>query len=188
MSTTAPTLRPGGRSARIQQAVHRAVRELQDEQGRDQLTVPIIAQRAGVTPSTIYRRWGDLHQLLADVAVELLRPDSEPEDTGTLRGDLIAWTEQYLEEMSSPQGRTFLRDVLSVSNEAGRACQCAAYISEQLEVIVERARSRGQNSPVSGELVDRVVAPVLYRILFVAEPPTAADATELVEKALATTG
>ena len=53
-------VRIGGRSARIQTAVHAAVRELTAEADRGELTVPMIAARAGVTPSTIYRRWGDL--------------------------------------------------------------------------------------------------------------------------------
>mgnify|MGYP006177310963 CR=1 FL=1 len=77
-------LRPGGRSARVQESIHTAVRQLLEEQDRSSLTVPQIATRAGVTPSTIYRRWGELAALLADVAVERLHPDSEPLDTGTL--------------------------------------------------------------------------------------------------------
>lgn len=44
-------VRPGGRSARVQVAIHRAVRE--QEQGSSALTVPAIATLAGVTPSTI---------------------------------------------------------------------------------------------------------------------------------------
>ncbi len=79
-------LRPGGRSARVQESIHSAVRDLLQEQDRATLTVPQIAARAGVTPSTIYRRWGDLPALLADVAIARLRPDSEPANTGSLRG------------------------------------------------------------------------------------------------------
>jgi len=41
--------RPGGRSARVQKAVHRAVRELQADGGEGELTVPAVAARAGVT-------------------------------------------------------------------------------------------------------------------------------------------
>src|SRR4051795_8551720 len=73
-----PMARPGGRSARVQESVHAAVRDLVGEVGRDALTVPMVATRAGVTPSTIYRRWGDLQELLSDVAVERLRPDAPP--------------------------------------------------------------------------------------------------------------
>jgi len=81
-------LRPGGRSARVQESVHSAVRELLETHERSSVTVPMIAARAGVTPSTIYRRWGDLSVLLADVALARMRPDSEPANTGSLRGDL----------------------------------------------------------------------------------------------------
>lgn len=112
-STTVAGLRPGGRSARVQAAVHRATRELLDEVGRAALTVPLIAQRAEVTPSTIYRRWGDLADLLADVAAERMRPEGEPADTGSLHGDLLHWATQYAEEMSSPIGLGLMRDVLS---------------------------------------------------------------------------
>ncbi|WP_353622840.1 TetR family transcriptional regulator [Aliirhizobium terrae] len=51
-------LRQGGRSARIQTAVHEATRELLKTTDRSAITVPMIAEKAGVTPSTIYRRWG----------------------------------------------------------------------------------------------------------------------------------
>src|ERR1700736_5224729 len=87
--------RPGGRSARVQQAVHRAVRELQADGGEGELTVPAVAARAGVTPSTIYRRWGTLSQLLSDVALKKLRPESAPVVEVSLKGDLALWLEHY---------------------------------------------------------------------------------------------
>ena len=116
-------------SARVQAAVHQAVRELQREQGRDGLTVPAAAARAGVTPSTIYRRWGDLSQLLADVAVEQLQPEQAPPDTGSFYGDLLAWLEQYFDEMSSVPGRAMLRDVLGTRATKGPASATASRAS-----------------------------------------------------------
>lgn len=44
--------------------------------------------------------------LLADVAPARMRPDSEPANTGSLRGDLQAWAEHYLDEMNSSRGAT----------------------------------------------------------------------------------
>ena len=69
------SVRPGGRSARVQESIHQAVHGLLEEQDRASLTVPQIAARAGVTPSTIYRRCGDLAALLADVAFARMRPE-----------------------------------------------------------------------------------------------------------------
>src|SRR6478736_4188623 len=125
------TSRPGGRSARVQQAVHQAVRSLLEENGGDRtaLSVPLVAERAGVNSSTIYRRWGDLQRLLAAVASNRMLPE-QVEDTGSLRGDMEAWFEPYVEE---------IRDL---------------------------ARTRGEAAPTAQEIIDVVVAPVIYRILF----------------------
>ncbi|WP_432040124.1 TetR/AcrR family transcriptional regulator [Streptomyces cucumeris] len=160
------TARPGGRSARVQQSVHQAVRDLEAEQGREALTVPLIAARAGVTPSTIYRRWGDLRELLSDVAVERLRPDAPPADHGSLRADLEAWTEQFAEEMSSQVGRVYIRDALLGDPEQGNAARCSDYAAEQLKAIGVRAAGRGEAVPEVETLLDVVVAPLMYRILF----------------------
>ena len=113
-------VRQGGRSARIQEAVHRATQALINEVGRGEINVPMIAERAGVTPSTVYRRWGDLTQLLADVAAERLRPVADPDDTGSLAGDLRAFVLQYAEEMGSPVGRALMRDVLAETDSEAR--------------------------------------------------------------------
>ncbi|MFE6613353.1 TetR/AcrR family transcriptional regulator [Amycolatopsis sp. NPDC057786] len=159
-------VRPGGRSARVQESVHAAVRDLEAEAGRDALSVPQIAARAGVTPSTIYRRWGDLRELLSDVAVARLRPEAPPEDRGTLAADLEAWAEQFLDEMSSPPGRAYIRDALLGDPDGTNAGQCSAYAAEQIEVILARAAERGEQAPDVETVLDRAVAPMMYRILF----------------------
>lgn len=161
-----PSVRPGGRSARVQEAVHRAVREIEAESGRDALTVPLVASRAGVTPSTVYRRWGDLHELLSDVAVERLRPDEPPEDRGDLAADLTVWAEAFLVEMQSPPGRRYIRDALLGDPEGGNAGQCAAYAADQVALILGRAAERGESAPAVETVLDRVAAPLMYRILF----------------------
>ncbi|WP_298959674.1 TetR/AcrR family transcriptional regulator [uncultured Methylobacterium sp.] len=157
--------RPGGRSARVQASVHGAARALLARMDRAQVTIPLIAAEAGVTPSTIYRRWGELHELLADVAVERLRPDMAPADTGSGRGDLLAWAEQYAEEMSSDLGRRMIRDVLAAEGGAGPR-RCCGYVAEQIAVIARRALARGEAFPETDAVLDRVVAPIVYRILF----------------------
>ncbi|MFH9658956.1 TetR/AcrR family transcriptional regulator [Streptomyces sp. NPDC017248] len=172
--------RPGGRSARVQASVHTAVRELLAETGREALTVPLVAQRAGVTPSTIYRRWGTLQELLSDVAVERLRPDTEPEDHGDLRSDLTAWAEQFLDEMTSPSGRAYIRDALLGDPDGGNAGQCSAYAAEQINVILARATGREENTPDVETVMDRIVAPMMYRILFRPAGLDAAYARRLV--------
>lgn len=170
-----PTLRPGGRSARVQAAVHQATRELIEQHGRDALTVPLIAARAGVTPSTIYRRWGDLAELLADVSVERMRPEGEPTDTGSFRGDLVLWADQFHEEMSSEVGQAMLRDVVAAAGrgEAAGTCQCAQFTAGVVSVLVQRGAARGDAVPTVEDVMDRLVAPIIYRLLFGMVPASA---------------
>lgn len=185
-----PRIRPGGRSARVQEAVHAATRELIDLHGREALTVPLIAARAGVTPSTVYRRWGDLADLLADVSVQRLQPDSEPADTGTLRGDLRAWAEQFHEEMSSEVGLGMLRDVISTGQfgDGTGACQCARFTTSQVELMLERARGRGEAVPTADAVMDGFVAPLIYRLLFGPSPAGAAQARRWIEACMTPIG
>lgn len=162
MATATP--RPGGRSARVQQAVHQAVRSLLDENDGDRsaLSVPQVAERAGVNSSTIYRRWGDLPRLLAAVASNRMLPE-QVEDTGTLRGDMEAWFIPYVEEFSSPLGRQVLRDMLAdgaVTRDYFQSMQ--GHVDE----IRRLAAVRGETAPETSQIVDTVVAPVIYRILF----------------------
>jgi len=159
-------VRVGGRSARIQSEVHQAVKKLSAVTCRDELTVPQIAAEAGVTPSTIYRRWGDLSALLADVAVERLRPIADPEDTGAVASDLRLFIEQYMEEMSSEVGRALIRDVFAVPSGEGQACQCAHFTCDHLTTIAERAKARGEAAFDVDEVIDQVIAPIIYHILF----------------------
>ncbi|WP_158807477.1 TetR/AcrR family transcriptional regulator [Beijerinckia sp. L45] len=179
--------RCGGRSARIQASVHQAVKDLLVAVERADLTVPLIATRAGVTPSTIYRRWGDLAGLLADVAVDRLRPALDPIDTGALETDLQAWVEQYTEEMSSGPGRALIRDVLSNAPDATHAGRCSGYTTAQLQIIGDRAIARQGVALDVERVVDHVVAPIMYRILFGDAPPNLAYCHALIERALADT-
>ncbi|MGY4818665.1 TetR/AcrR family transcriptional regulator [Pseudomonas chlororaphis subsp. piscium] len=173
-------LRPGGRSARVQESIHSAVRELLEEQERSTLTVPQIAVRAGVTPSTIYRRWGDLSALLADVALARMRPDGEPAATGSLRGDLRAWAEQYLDEMSSEPGRTMMRDVQCSATPG----YCVSILSGQLQIILDRHRHSEAALPSLDRLLNMTVAPTVFRILFAAEPLDVQELHDLLDIAL----
>ena len=184
--------RPGGRSARVQAAVHKATLDLLAQDGRAALTVPLIAARAGVTPSTIYRRWGELSDLLADVAVERLRPDGDPADTGSVAGDLQAWVEQYRDEMSSDVGLGMMLDVLSAKGGSlaeGKPpvpSQCAAFTASQIEIIIARGMKRGEAVPAVDAVMDTVASPIVYRALFSTAPMTPEHAQALLSACLKT--
>src|ERR1700751_4663321 len=110
--------RPGGRSARVVAAVHDAVNDIGGQGNPYQVTVSEIAERAGVNPTSIYRRWGTLEGLILDVEAARLEVNSPIPDTGTLRGDLLAFAANAAKDISRPGGLAFLQAVIGVREES----------------------------------------------------------------------
>ncbi|MER7741768.1 TetR/AcrR family transcriptional regulator [Streptomyces sp. NPDC096538] len=160
--------RPGGRSARIREHVHDAVRELLVEQGYDALSVDAVAERAAVHRTTVYRRWRDVGGLLADVLDAAGGDGWEPPDTGTLEGDLAALNAEVEAGLTDEPVTAALIAASFRSPEAASALQrfwkdryarCA--------VVVERGAARGECP--AGTCARRVLvastAPVYQQIL-----------------------
>src|SRR4051812_27430671 len=106
---SAPARRTGGRSAAVASAIRYAVEELVRERGAERVTIPMVAERAGVNPTSIYRRWGDAATMLNDIATYRLDPDRPLPGTGDLRADLIGWTGELVAHYSKPINAAILR-------------------------------------------------------------------------------
>ncbi|MEU1199106.1 TetR/AcrR family transcriptional regulator [Streptomyces sp. NPDC005813] len=158
--------RPGGRSARVLAAVQRAAEELICERGADKVSIPAIAARAGVNPTSVYRRWGDVHQLLTSVAEARLTPDTMPPDTGSLREDLEEWAELLLAHIGAPEGAASLRTVVNDVADGEVRDRCLRRRADQVDLILEHARSRGEDVPTTERVMDHVLAPLHFRVLF----------------------
>lgn len=142
----APRLRKS--PEQVRSAVHQAVIDLlSDPEGAD-LTIPAVAQRAGVNHTSVYRRWGSREALLADVVVTRLERDWPLADTGTLRGDLTAWVEAGVASIRTAEGRLLIRAVaLSMPGSAAAQGERAQQFERRLgaiERIRERAMARGE--------------------------------------------
>lgn len=181
MEISVKSLRTGGRSAKIQQAVYSAVNKLLEESPPATLSVYTIAAEAGVPASTIYRRWGDINRLLADVAVQKLHPDTIPNDMGSYQADIIEWVEQYYEEMSSPTGMSMLREII-YAKEGCAAKRCTVIIGEQLDIINTRAQERGEQIIPNELLINFVVSPIIFHLLFDNETLTCEKALSFLNK------
>jgi AcrR family transcriptional regulator len=176
---TRPVLiRPGGRSERIQQTVHAAVKQLLGEMDERSLTVPLIAARAEVTPSTIYRRWNTVSELLAAVATAHFHADKDPPNTGTFEGDLVTWLEHFVDDISSGPGRALLHERIANVEVARRA---AGYAYANLRKLVSQARGRGEAVHHPDRLMDLIVAPIIYRVAFAGQPITRQYQRDLIE-------
>ena len=177
--------RPGGRSARVRAAVHRAVGELLAEEPAETLTIPAIAARAGVHPTTVYRRWGSVAQLLGDIATSRFSGDVVVPDTGSLVGDLERWTSDVATDLADPDVLALMRATIGSGPEGG--CACTADRHAQLGAILERERTRGGTAPSVGQATDALLAPLYYRAIFGGEPASSSWARNLVAVFLAAT-
>jgi AcrR family transcriptional regulator len=166
--------------------VHDAVTELVAERGYGNFTVVDVAARAGVADSSVYRRWGSIEALSADVALAWLTAHSPIPDTGTLDGDLRAYAAGVARDVSGPTGLAALRLVIALAN-AGPAGIAArdTFLAErggQLQRMLDRARARGEHPPTALDVLDHILAPIYIRTLFATAPVTRSFTDTLVTR------
>jgi AcrR family transcriptional regulator len=177
---TSPARRTGGRSAAVLTSVKNAVEELVAERGSERVTIPMVAERAGVNPTSIYRRWGDLPTMINDIATYRLDPKRPLPDTGDLRGDLVDWAREFVRHYGKPVNAALLRGGAASAGDG--ESDCLRNRRAEAKLMVERA---GGSSPVTvDEVIDHVVAPIVYRVIFMPDTLTEATATALVTKLL----
>src|SRR5580698_2320071 len=89
-ATSVPAQQGRPRSERSHRAILDAASKLLEERGFADLTIDEVAQRAGVSKPTIYRRWPTKGTLVFEAfSGDFLARQPLP-DTGSLRGDLLA--------------------------------------------------------------------------------------------------
>jgi AcrR family transcriptional regulator len=171
---TPPARRPGGRTARIRTQVLDAVLAELAEHGYDGLTVETVAARAGVHRATVYRRWGDVGGLLADVLDAAGDDAWQPPDTGSLEGDLAALNRE-------------IQDALTAQPPVVAALIAASFRSTQAEhaqrrlwedryarctSIVGRAVERGELPPRTDarRLLVAATAPLYHQLVLLRTP------------------
>ena len=176
--------RPGGRTAETRAAVFAAAEALLREKDPGAISMVEIAGRAGVAPTSLYRRWGDVRTLLTEVAVEGLMRDAPLPDTGSLRGDLGAWARTIAAGLASPEGSVFFRVYVGAvprsGEEAAGRIEALRGRIDQIEAVLERARARDEAAPHVFEVTDHLLAPLYMRALF-GNPADAAFADGLVD-------
>ncbi|GGQ31231.1 TetR family transcriptional regulator [Actinomadura coerulea] len=170
------TVRPGGRTARVRDAVREATLAVLCEHGYQGLTVEAVAARSRVHKTTVYRRWKNADGLIADaLGIAAAEPWPIP-DTGTLAGDLRALarlvTAGFADPVEGPISRAFVL-AAAQSDDAARSLHAFfARRHEQSAVIVRRAVERGE-VPAGTDAVEVVrlaVAPLYYRLFITGEP------------------
>ena len=110
--------RPGGRSARVRAAVLAATLALLSERGYEGTALPDIARRAGVHPTSVYRRWGTKAHVVGEALLEQAHPLTPTPNTGALRGDLQRLLTDGVALVHTPPVRALFEVLLSESSRS----------------------------------------------------------------------
>jgi AcrR family transcriptional regulator len=178
MSTSPVHKRPGGRSAAVLTSVKNAVEELVKEKGRERVTIPMVAERAGINPTSVYRRWGDLQTMINDIATYRLDPQRPIPETGGLRTDLTEWAREIIEHYSNPTNAALLRG--GAASAGDTQSDCLRNRRAEAGMLVERY---GASSPLTvDEVIDGLVAPIVYRVIFLPDSLNSDSAKDLTNR------
>jgi AcrR family transcriptional regulator len=174
--------RPGGRTARVRDAVLRATVDEVVERGHLALSIETVARRAGVNKATVYRRWGGRDGVVLDAVEWYGAAQAEVPDTGSFDEDLRLWARSIQRMLAEPTAGALVRAVFAGDRVATRPLR-RRFWQTRLELVrplVERAIQRGEvpGDTDVDEVVRHVGAPLYYRYLVLDEPVTR-DAADL---------
>ncbi|MCX4446902.1 TetR/AcrR family transcriptional regulator [Streptomyces sp. NBC_01789] len=184
------TVRPGGRTARVREAVLRAAGDALAEHGFDRLDLADVARRAEVGKTTVYRRWSSPTGLIADLLDDMAEQSSPRARTGSLEGDLRANARLVLETLTEPRQGALFRSVIAAATCDPRTAQALhrfyAIRVEEWAGCVTEAVERGElpAGTDAHEVVRAVSAPLYYRLLASGDPLDAAAADRAADAAV----
>ena len=159
-------------------------------------TVERVAARAGVAKTTIYRRWGSLDGLLADLMAEHAAQEIPVPDEGDLDADLRALARSVVASLRQPAIKAAFAAMIAAGTQDPAAREVlsrflAARIAK-MTVIVDRAKLRGELPPHTDatEVLLAVTGPIYYRLFIAGEQPSQAiaDSAGATAAAAARTG
>lgn len=180
-----PAPKPGRR-----EAICEAVFELLGEVGYDRMSMDAVAARARASKATIYRGWPTKPDLVMDAFEHRFGGPFEPQDTGTLRGDLMALLTAACQVANSPDGdvMTGLLTAVTRNPELAETFRRCVYDAKQsaFVTIVRRAVERGElPEGTTSDLLQEVLhAMVLNRTMCQEGPLDESFATRVVDRVL----
>lgn len=172
------------------QAILEAALELIVEVGYEAMSMEAVANRAGVSKATIYRRWPGKAQLVGDAIRRGEEGNqADPEDTGSLRGDLLSFVHSLLAAIGGVDGGLVCGLAVAVRSDPELGRLMAGHKQEQHQrvtsLIVSRAAQRGEISTTGDPpaIVEAAVGMALFRVMS-GEPLTPEFAEHIVDRIL----
>jgi len=185
------TVRPGGRTARVRAAVLRATGDTLAEHGFAHLDLADIARRAEVGKTTVYRRWGTVTGLVADLLMDMAEQSLPRTETGSLLGDLTANARLVRRTLADPRQGALFKAVIAAATCDPKTAEALHRFYElriqEWAPCVQQAIDRGEVPEGTDpyEVIRAVSAPLYYRLLTSGIPLDEAAADRAAEAAAA---
>ena len=169
------TRRGRPRSADADAAILAATLELAGEVGVNGMSMDVLAERAGVSKTTIYRRWTSKEQLVLEALRSAMGPLDDV-DTGSLRADVRAYLIELGERMWQGRMTDVLPHLIEVAchddSLRSRLDDYVQYRRAPMLAILGRGLARGE-LPADSDLdvlADVLIGPFVYRRLLTHGP------------------
>ncbi|MFV5993277.1 TetR/AcrR family transcriptional regulator [Streptomyces sp. NPDC056231] len=177
-----------GKGPRAAEAIFDTTLRHLAERGYARLTIEAVAQDSGVNKTTIYRWWPSKPALLRAAMLHARVLDFDIPDTGSLRGDLIALTEQIVglltDERTEPVARAMTAGTGLPDDEL--AALTRDFFADRFsreQPVFARAVARGE-LPKDADpmlLMDLIAGAVWMRVLLRREPAPPDFARDVVD-------
>ncbi|MBS1836552.1 MAG: TetR/AcrR family transcriptional regulator [Actinobacteria bacterium] len=159
------------RDPHVDQAILDAAVGLLSDGGIEALSVEAVACRAGVSRTSVYRRYADRIDLMEAVFNAAAAAKPEPPDTGSVRTDMLQLVEQLRAALLESDAGSMLPAMLSAARENPEVRVALERFtgsrrSPTVEVIrrgIERGELRADTD--ADLLADTLVGSVIYRLL-----------------------
>jgi len=180
----------------LQDAVTEAISSAMFEElaavGYGRLTVEAVAKRAGAGKAAVYRRWPSKQAMVLDLVTQVATGAAAVADTGTLRGDVLAFLSANAQALSHPLMSRIVPDLLA---EGSRSPEMAAILLEQVgatrrqkaATILYRAIERGE-LPADTDIelgLDFLAGPLYWRVGILRDPMNPELLQRLTDKVVA---
>ena len=163
------------RSTTADLAIVSATIEMLLEDGYEGITMAGVAQRAGVSTATLYRRYESKIDLVVGCITTLKDEFEQPYDTGSLAGDLRALADDGCVAFNSDNGRL----IKGLIGEVQRNPELADAMRQRMIArrtgkarrVIDAAVERGEiTRPVDPDLaLEMIIGPFIYRALVTGE-------------------
>lgn len=178
------------RGAELDSAIRTAVLELLGEHGPEGVTMEAVASAARTSKPVLYRRWPDRRALLRDTLMGVATHSMPSQDTGSVRGDILAvlraWKELFAGETGPLMRSVLMAVAVDPELEGTFRTDVMDMRKQEMDLIFARGVERGEvraDAPI-GLLRELGQSVLWHRLLITGDPIDDDLVTRLVDEVM----